>query len=506
MRKHSILPALGLLGLVLTASLNGCSVDQPAAPVIPPTGDMVRVARPVVAVGNSLTSGYQNGGLSIPGQLASVPNVLSMLTSPVPGGIPIDPTQPDLPLYMQMPLVASPGIGYEPGKSSMYVDPVTYQITRDDVADPMALLLNASYPLAYDNLGVPGATTQDAYAAIDAGTSQSGQNSYFDLILRNSVLPPFNATQLDQLESHFTRETIVGVDTTTGAPIYGISLPRVILLWIGNNDLLGGMFTGNPIVGVNITPASVWEGMFVSILDRVAGFAGESQVVLGNIQSSLPYFTAVPLGTMDEGNFVPWNTDEEDVRYILITALSDLDGFPGDDYKPGGGSSLPGQYTITQSEWDAVITELDQYNAIIAREGQARGWAVADIEAMMLALPDDPYDPATYGELNRVMPWLDMTGDEVPEQNVNSAFSLDGLHPSEKGYAAMANCFAEALNTAYGTSYGQVNVDDVVNRAGFEHLGDGAKPATPVGTWGISFTRSGAEGLAEAARLFMSGR
>jgi len=508
MRKQTILLALGLFGLIAMASFGGCSLDQPDAPTIPITDEMVRVARPVVSIGNSLTAGFQNSGLVITGQLASMPNVLSALVSPVPGGIPI---HPQLPLYMQMPLVASPGIGSTPGKTGLYVDGTSLQITRDDLSDPMALLLNAEYPLAYDDLGVPGATTADSYTAIDAGTSQPGNNSYFDLILRNSALPPFHATQLDQLESHFTRETIIGLDPDTQAPIYGINIPKIVTLWIGNNDLLGGVFAGHPVAGVNVTPASVWEGMFTSILNRVAGFAPDSQIVLGNIQSTLPYVTAVPLGTTIEGvGFVPWNTDEDDVQYILLSALSELDPPLGPEYlAPAGGTeSIPAEYTLTGDEWAVVIGEMEQYNAIIAREAEARGWALADVDAMMLALPRDPFDPATYAQLNGVYPWLDMTQDGIPEQNVNSAFTLDGIHPSEKGYTAIANLFAESLNTAYGTSYAQADVGAVVNRAGFEQVqGGGAKPhAVSGGIEGISFTPQGGAGVIAAASLFSANR
>ncbi len=512
MRKQSILWMLGLFGWVLAAPLVGCSLDQPEAPKLPVDDSMVRTARPVVALGNSLTAGFQNGGLAITGQLASIPNLLSMLAEPQP--IPLDP---NLPLYMQMPLVGTgnpleqqKGIGSEPGKTGLFVDGATLQITRDDLPpDFMDWLLNSTYPLAYDDLGVPGATTQDVFTAVDAATSQSGDNSFFDLILRNSALPPFDATPLDQLESHFTKETIVGLDPTTQAPIYAINVPRIVIVWIGNNDILGGALSGNPVVGVNVTPASVWEGMYTSVLDRVASFAQDAQIVLANLQTSLPYFEFIPLGTDVPGvGFVPWTTDEANVKFILLTAASDLAGFPGADYLPGGTSSIPGEYTITEDEWTALIGELDAYNTIIAREATARGWALADVNAMMLALPSDPTDPATYAQLNRVFPWLDMTGDQIPEQNANSAFTLDGIHPSEKGYAAMANLFAQALNDTYGTSYGQITVDTVVNQAGFEQvLGAGAKPARPVGgVMGVSFTRSGAAGLRATAELLAAGR
>jgi len=422
-----------------------------------------------------------------------------------------------LPVYMQMPLVGTgtpvqqTGIGSTPGLSCLYVDGGTGEITRDSLAvDPSTLLRNASYPLPYDNLGVPGATTADAYSALDAASSQAGNNAYFDLILRNSALPPFDTSQLDQLEAHFTRETIVGQDPGTGAPINAVNLPRILTLWIGDNDILGGVLTGNPVVGVNVTPSTVWQGMYSSILDRVESFAPDAQIALANLQSTLPYLTTVPLGSdVPNVGFVPWTTDESNVIYVLLPAASELDPPLGPDYlAPAGGTeSIPAEYTITQSEWDAVEGQINAYNAIIAQQAQARGWALVDVNEKMLALPRDPQDPQTYTSLNGVFPWLDLTGDGMPEQNVNSAFSLDGIHPSEKGYSAIAEWFAMALNATYGTSYQESNPNSVQNVAGFEQVLAGGKQGRIVAkaSLGISFTGRGAAGLDATARLMGNG-
>jgi hypothetical protein len=511
MRKQTIILVLAALLLWSLAGLSGCSVDEPSSPVIAVGTSAFRVARPVVSIGNSLTAGFQNGGLVVTGQLASVPQVLTKLV----GGPAIDAKTIEgavHPVYLQLPLVGvndpdqqQTGIGSEAGLSALYVDGATGEITRDPLTvDPSTLLLNATYPLPYDNLGVPGGTTLDTYSARDAASSQTGINAYFDLILRNSALPPYNTTQLSQLEAHFTRETIVGVDSSTGAPIYAVSIPKIITVWIGNNDVLGGVLTGNPQVGVNVTPSSVWAGMYTGILDQIAAFAPYAQIALANLQSTLPYLTTVPLGA-DPTH--PWTTDESDVKYILLPAASELNPPLGPDYLAGGSASIPAEYTLTQTEWDAVEAQITAYNQIIQDEATRRGWALVDVDARMLALPRDPMNPSTYASLNGVFPWLDLTGDGVPEQNVNSAFSLDGIHPSEKGYAAIAEWFAMALNATYGTSYSQdAGVDGIQNVAGFEQVLAAPKRRTATGgVLGISFTSSGAAGLRATVRMMGAG-
>ena len=216
MQTRSVFILLGLLSFGAATLFLGCTADTPSAPNIPLTPAQQAQSFRVVAIGNSLTAGYINSGLLYDGQIAGFPNLLTQSVFPVPATLPpqIPPTAPGS--YLAMPLVAgSPsarGFGAPNSQgipqSSMYVA-ASGAIVTDDVLDPTALLLNAEWPLPYDNLGVPGALTADVVSAIDAGSSVSGANAFFDLILRNSVLPPFDTTQIDQLTSLSMNEAIV---------------------------------------------------------------------------------------------------------------------------------------------------------------------------------------------------------------------------------------------------------------------------------------------------------
>lgn len=502
MRHSTTLIARTLLVGAFLALAGACGVDPPDAPQIPLSPDDVRSSRTVVSIGNSLTAGFQNSGLAVTGQLASFPNQLARMT----GGMPLSAT---LPVYLQMPLIVDPASMQQKGigttvkagipQTGLYVDGATLQIVTDPLnpAEIPGLLANATYPLPYDNLGVPGAYVGDAATATDATNSTMPGNSFFDFILRNSALPPFDTTQLSQLEAHFTRETIVGQDPQTGAPIYDLQVPPIVTLWLGGNDLLIGTGSGNPVVGTNVTPVAEFEASFVAICDRISEFAPQAEVAVGNTQTILPAFTTVPTGTVVGGNFVPWNTDEANVQFVLLNALSSLDPPLGPDYLPGGSSSIPANLTLTSAEYATVLSVAEGYNAVIERECNARGWAYVDVNSEFGALPGDPTDPASYAELNRLYPWFDRTGDGVPEQNTFSAFTLDGVHPSEKGYAEIANLFAAALNAKYGKTYGPpVPVAQVPNIAGFEQVLPAPARAVPVdAALGVSFSESAARVL-----------
>ncbi len=449
--------ALGLLIAALT--LAGCSADDPSAPTA--TGNVFPVH--FAALGNSLTAGFMNGGLIEGGQNASFARLIVKQAGWAD---------------VAQPTISSPGIG--PSGSALYVDE-TGAVTVDTVANPLALLANSTYPVPYDNMGVPGATTWDVLNATSAETSQgaaAGQpNGFFDMILRNGGLPPGGTTQFDQVKSLH---------------------PEVMTLWIGSNDILGGATGGDPVVGQNITPSATWEALVDAVFDSVETI-GAREVAVANIPGipTTPYFTTVPLGQVIDtmGTTIPWETDEEDVAYILLPAGSILDA----TYLPApyglGTASLPSTMTLTTAEAAAVTDVIDAYNSHIASEAAARGWALADMAGALASLGTDP------AELNRLFAWSEAG------QNVNSAFGLDGIHPSEKGYAKVANVFIEALNSTYGETIPTVDISSVSNVTGFEQapgLGfvppHGKRSAIP------RFTKSGLAALDALPAFLGTGR
>ncbi len=441
--------ALGLL--IVAFTLAGCSVDDPTAP----TTVTNQMPVPFAALGNSLTAGFINGGLIEGGQAASFPRLIS---SQAGWG------------EVTQPTVSSPGVGSS--GSALYVD-ATGAITSDEVANPLALLANATNPNPYANMGVPGATTWDVLNATSAATSQSGANPFFDMILRNSALPPGGTTQFDQVKA---------------------LLPSALTLWIGANDILGGATGGNPVVGVNVTPSANWEVLFDMVLDSVATI-GADMVAVGTIPSitSAPYFTTVPLETDVPGvGLTPWHTEEDNVEYILLPmgALLDATFLPA---AFGGTDSIPSTMTLTTAEADAVGATIDAYNTHIESEASDRGWALADVAA---ALEDIG---AGTVELNLFYSW------SAAGQNTTSAFSLDGIHPSEKGYAEVANVFIEAFNETYGTEISTVDITSISNTVGFENSPGFVPPHGKMSN-GPVFTDSGRQSLAALPELFGSAR
>ena len=69
--------------------------------------------------------------------------------------------------------------------------------------------------------------------------------------------------------------------------------------------------------------------------------------------------------------------------------------------------------------------------------------------------------------MNGIYGWGPFGNGGALAQNVCAAFSLDGVHPSERGYGFTANVFLQAINAAYGTNYQNVSHVDIRNENGF---------------------------------------
>jgi hypothetical protein len=190
----------------------------------------------------------------------------------------------------------------------------------------------------------------------------------------------------------------------------------------------------------------------------------------------IPYVTHVFLGETVDSVFVRWNMEEDldgdgdDVAFVLLKAPV-VDPERASDYLPGpdGASrdTLSGRNTLTFGEVALLRSAMQDYNAVISRETQARGFAHVDIGSRLMALPKDRTSPGDLDVINGIFPWLPDPATGVPFQNENSAFSLDGVHPAEKGHAAIANVFIEALNERYGLDIPLVDLETVRNSTGF---------------------------------------
>jgi lysophospholipase L1-like esterase len=432
---------LVLLLIVLSFSLwMSCDVKTPEQP------KMLAFSK-MVAIGNSLTAGFQSSGLCECMQPQSYPNLIAR--------------QMGIAAEFEQPIIAQPGIGSTPGKG--HLELVNGKIVAPDLTVPPAeMLLNALLPRPYDNLGVPGAMLRDVLHATDAATSVSKTNSFFNIVLRNPNLG--NTTQLQQ----------------------AITLnPALVLLWIGNNDVLGAALNGgNPAL---ITSQPDFQAQYTTLLTELREKTNAA-IIMGNI----PYVTDIPyINTMDlifraspafgitkpvpvvfdahfkpidfgggAGLYLPLLTDETDVAHLTLSALSAYQGGIGvpdsaalvrlglapivagmiiQGMRDAGlnptGRPFPATMSITATENDAIKQAVDGFNSTLQSLATQFEIPLVDANRMLTTLNAAGLDG--------------YTGRFVLLDPENSAFSLDGVHPNDGGYAIVANAFIEKINSTF---------------------------------------------------------
>jgi hypothetical protein len=97
---------------------------------------------------------------------------------------------------------------------------------------------------------------------------------------------------------------------------------------------------------------------------------------------------------------------------------------------------------------DAVILQLtiDAYNVIIYAESIAHGATVVDIHGLVNQVAQNGYKA---------------TGRILTTSFLGGLFSLDGVHPSDTGYAVIANEFIDVMNNYLNTKIPQASVNSI---------------------------------------------
>lgn len=450
--KKILLFAILAVGLFLYS----CDVSDPNRPKLGVEFNQLVLSK-YVALGNSLTSGFQSGGLAEDFQLHSFPYYIAQQIN-----------YPDF----QQPLIASPGLGSTPGKTPLMFDPATGLIFSEDlpVSDPRLLLKNALLPRPYDNLGIPGA---DLNTMLRGTSANDTGNPFYDVVLRN---PNFgNTTQVQQ----------------------AILLnPTLITLWIGNNDVLGAALSGGDLN--QITPVDKFQEDLGAILAELTSKT-KAFIVMANI----PYVTDIPfVNALDviyhtspalgiqvpvpvvfgadfqpvdfdpnqQGLFIPLLTEEQAPVHVLLPALSaykesglgvpDSAALVGMGLPPATASALvqgmiaagltpsgipiPANLTLTNDELTAIREAVDNFNSVIATLTGGK-IPVFDANAMLGVLNTSGLDG--------------YTGKFVLMDPANTAFSLDGVHPNNGGYAIIANAFINIINAALDLNVPTLDTD-----------------------------------------------
>jgi lysophospholipase L1-like esterase len=462
--------------LLVSLSFVACNNDDEVVTDTPATAGSADFSK-YVALGDSFAAGYSDGALFKKAQQNSYPNILAGQFSQVGGGAFNTPFCGDDNLggllFSGTPIAGTRLYFNGVGPVSVAGAPVTEVLNH----------LTGSF----NNMGVPGAKSYHLLApnygspsGVPAGTA----SPYFARFASSAT-------------------TTVLADALSQNPTF-------FSLWIGGNDVLG-YATGGGVTttesastGNNITPNATFDGAYNALASQLA--AGGKKGVVANLPyvSTLPYFTRVPYNPVTlnatqvaqlNSGFASYNAGltaavaglglsqaEADRRKVVFVVgsnpviivdnyLMNLTAYSIPSYRPatkedllvlpassfigtlvGGnpaainGVSVPlaDKWVLSKDEASEIQAATDHYNVTIEAAATANGLAFVNAKAIMDQLVNGG---VRFGNYHMTAAYV--TG---------GAFSLDGVHPSSRGYALIANKFLEAINAKYDSTLKAVDL------------------------------------------------
>lgn len=420
-----------LAGLILmTAAACKTNIDVPK-----PSSGSADFSK-YIAVGNSLTSGYADGGLYLYSQKNSFPSIIAQQMKMVGGG------EFNQPLFDDAHANGSGYLsltGFNPNGTPI-LTPVTSNLAYRDTQGHFI-----KYSGDIENLGIPGMRLDLGAAA----PTFSALNPYFERLLPDAQVG--NTTYLN---------FVSGRNHT------------FFSCWLGNNDVLGWA-TGGGVVNndptkvltskanftalyslfINTLTAQGQKGVVATIPDVTAiPFFNTVTIpaLLAAVQAANPAVQAIFINT-NNGPRVGTAND-----LIILTFQTSLLGkptpadpnrnIPANPYPYGLDPRNPisNDQVLDKDEVATAQDYVNSYNTSIKAIAASKGLAVFD----------------AYAFLNQ----FKAKGTVIDGVAVNSSyikgniFSLDGVHLTPMGYAIAANGFIKSINDTYGSTIPMVSI------------------------------------------------
>ena len=394
-----------------------------------------------IAVGNSLTQGYQDGGMH---------NERGQQESSYPAIIAGQMKMANPSLNFVQPTISGQGAAYMHLVYRNEEIKVIKAYDEDlDYNDPEAIHNDLAWETWGDktkknnNLGVSGIKLVNCLSG--------GKNPWNFNLLKNSLNP--NGRFLD-----------FGTDAAPITYLDHIKASKATFFtnWLGNNDVLGWSTAGGddePVINPN--GISV-PGLFLSQLSDLDEFRTKYDSILTAFKNmgakgvcatlpdvtSIPYFNTVTLEAIGKDVWFKEGADTTIIRKATIKDLLLLTA--SDQFAKGIGltqaNPLPHTFVLDEKEIAIVQNRTNEINDAIKTLTASYGFALADMNQFMKTLTNTG---------------LTFDGvDFTPKYIEGGVFSLDGVHPNGRGYAIIANEFIRVINNHYGSKLQPVVVSN----------------------------------------------
>lgn len=443
-----------------------------------------------VSIGNSLTAGFTDNALFIAGQQNSMPNILSQKFALVGGGTFTQPLMDDniggllfggnqnangsfgprlffngsgpavLPATSTTEAFA-PSVGTQnnmgvPGAAS-------FHLLYDGYGNPANLLTNppSANPYFVRMASAPNATV--------LGDALAQQPTFVSLWIGNNDVLGYATSGGDQ--------TMAAITPSNGPP--GVGFDQTIGAIVGalQNANVQGVMANIPYVTTiphfttvphNPVPLDAGTAAFLNSASAYGTYNA-------GIQGAFAYLVSVNAISQENADAeiakrtIMFHEGAGNAVVIMDENLTDLTGinpglvsmrqataddllvlpassFIGTEAVPGNPTTVNGvaipladKWVLTPEEQAEIKTATDAFNITLQEAATSAGFAFVDANSLMQQLDSGGFAD---GEFN-------LTSSLVS----GGAFSLDGVHPTARGYALLANQFMMAIDATYGSNF-----------------------------------------------------
>ncbi|MBC7399669.1 MAG: G-D-S-L family lipolytic protein [Mucilaginibacter sp.] len=423
MKNFKYIYILGALGL-----LAACRPTI-TTPTTQTTADFTRY----IALGNSLTAGYADGGLYLSGQLNSYPSIIAKQMATIGGGSFSQSLFTD---------AQASGTGYQTltgfsATGSPVLTAVAATAVRGSITLPGlgTIPLFTKYTGNLENFGVPGIKLRDI-----TNPAYGNGNPYFERLLPNAS--PGNTTSY--------------IDFATAKSF------TFFTNWLGNNDALAYATAGG--ASDALTDKAVFTANYNDLITRLTQNGAKGACATIPDVTTIPYFNTVTVGVIlasvqkanpavtalyinarnTDGSYSARPATAADL--IVLTFPTSKIGVPtgGIPYGLHPLNPIETQYVLDANEVALVKDYVTSYNTSIKAAATAKGLAVFDAFTFLTNLKNNG---------------LLINGVALNSNYISGGiFSLDGVHLTPRGYAIVANQFITAINAQYSSNIPLANV------------------------------------------------
>ncbi len=383
-----------------------------------------------ISIGNSLTAGFADNGLYLSGQLNSFPAIMAQQMKLAGGG------EFPQPLFSTAQKNGSGYVRYGglTAAGTPNLIPVTTELGIRGVANipgfgNVTLYTKSTGPI--NNYGVPGIKLRDVKLAV-----YGNLNGYFERLL------PGNA----------------GANSTTYLDFATATPFTFFTNWLGNNDALSYATSGG--VGDVLTPKAVFATLYTEVIAKLTASGAKGAVATIPDVSTIPFFNTVTisaiLATVKRANpsvqaiFIQTSAGARIATsddLVVLSFPTSLIGVPNGNSLPYGlhpGNPIESKFILDKDEVLNVRDFVTSYNATIKSVADSKGLAVFDANEYL----------KKFVGLGTTVDGVTFTTAYIS----GKLFSLDGVHLTQMGYAAVANEFIRVINEKYSSTLPRVNL------------------------------------------------